>query len=454
MENTKDLNTKPLSIKQYLIISSLLFALFFGAGNLIFPIHLGQLAGSNWISAALGFLCTGVLLPLLSVLAISITKSNGVYDIAKPLGNKFAIIFMILVHATLGPLFATPRTATVTFSVGFQPMIPAKYSGIALLIISALFFAGTYMISYKESNITKQVGKILNPIFLILLFIAFLLAFLHPMGNAGIQNITPEYKNASFFNGFLEGYNTMDALAGLAFGVTVVTAVKQLGKTSPKSNAKATAWAGILSEILVGIIYVILIWIGATSLELFKVAADGGPTFNQFMTHYLGSTGNALLATLLTLTCLTTAVGLVSAFAQDFHNHFPKVSYRQWLAINCGLSFIIANCGLSTIIQWSTPVLMLLYPYAIFLIILSIFSPLFKKDSIVYITTIICITIPAFMDMLASLPAYSTNNGFMQSIISFHNSYFPFASLGMDWVIPGIIGLFIGLIIHIAKKNK
>lgn len=140
MENTKDLNTKPLSIKQYLIISSLLFALFFGAGNLIFPIHLGQLAGSNWISAALGFLCTGVLLPLLSVLAISITKSNGVYDIAKPLGNKFAIIFMILVHATLGPLFATPRTATVTFSVGFQPMIPAKYSGIALLIISALFF--------------------------------------------------------------------------------------------------------------------------------------------------------------------------------------------------------------------------------------------------------------------------------------------------------------------------
>ncbi|MCL0319000.1 branched-chain amino acid transport system II carrier protein [Apilactobacillus xinyiensis] len=454
MENTQDLKNKPLSIKQYLLISSLLFALFFGAGNLIFPIHLGQLAGSNWISAALGFLCTGVLLPLLSVLAISITKSNGVFDIAKPLGNKFAIIFMILVHATLGPLFATPRTATVTFAVGFQPMIPAKYSGIALLIISALFFAATYMISYKENNITKQVGKILNPIFLILLFIAFLLAFLHPMGNAGIQSITPAYKNASFFNGFLEGYNTMDALAGLAFGVTVVTAVKQLGKTSPKSNAKATAWAGILSEILVGIIYVILIWIGATSLELFKVASDGGPTFNQFMTHYLGSTGNALLATLLTLTCLTTAVGLVSAFAQDFHNHFPKISYRQWLAINCGLSFIIANCGLNTIIQWSTPVLMLLYPYAILLIILSIFSPLFKKDAIVYVITIICITIPAFMDMLASLPAYAINNSFMQAIVNFHNTYFPFAELGMDWVIPGTIGLIIGLIIHAFKNKK
>src|SRR5699024_10829641 len=114
----RDLTSPRLSFKQYLIVASLLFGLFFGAGNLIFPLHLGQLAGANWGPAALGFLVTGVLLPLLSVLAVAITHAEGVYDIGLPLGPAFALVFMVLIHATIGPLFGTPRTATVSFTVG------------------------------------------------------------------------------------------------------------------------------------------------------------------------------------------------------------------------------------------------------------------------------------------------------------------------------------------------
>ena len=450
----EDLNKKPLSFKQYLVISSLLFALFFGAGNLIFPLHLGQLAGAHWFTAMIGFLCTGVVLPLLSVLAISVTRSKGVYDIGTPLGSTFALVFMVLIHATIGPLFGTPRTATVPFAVGVQPLLPSNFVHYGLLVFSFLFFLAAFLLSYKESSIMASVGKLLNPIFLVLLFVVFFLAFLHPMSSAGIQPVTSAYQNGSFFNGFLEGYNTMDALAGLAFGVTVVTAVNQLGKTNPLSNAKVTAKAGFLAEALVGLIYVVLIWLGATTLGQFKASADGGVAFNQLMTYYLGATGHALLATLLTLTCLTTAMGLVAAFAQDFHKHFPKLSYVQWLGLMCVASFLTANFGLDTIIQWSTPMLMFLYPFAMVLILLSVFSPLFKRDSAVYFWVVLLTTVPALMDMLASFPPVVSQSAFAKMVGNFQQSYLPLASIGMDWVPFAIVGLLFGLMCHWYKNKK
>ncbi|GAA6114154.1 branched-chain amino acid transport system II carrier protein [Apilactobacillus apinorum] len=450
----QDLNTKPLSTKQYLVVSSLLFALFFGAGNLIFPIHLGQLSGSHWVLAMLGFLCTGVVLPLLSVLAISVTRSKGVYDIGLPLGPTFALVFMVLIHATIGPLFGTPRTATVPFAVGVQPFLPDKYVHVGLLVFSFLFFLAAFLLSYKESTIMDSVGKLLNPVFLVLLFVVFFLAFLHPMSSAAAQPVTAAYQNGSFFNGFLEGYNTMDALAGLAFGVTVVTAVNQLGKTNPFSNAKVTAKAGFLAEGLVGLIYVVLIWLGATTLGHFKLSADGGVAFNQLMGYYLGTTGHALLATLLTLTCLTTAMGLVAAFAQDFHKHFPVLSYVQWLGLMCVASFLTANFGLDTIIQWSTPMLMFLYPFAMVLILLSVFSPLFQRDPVVYFWVVLFTTVPALMDMLASFPPVVSQSTFAKVVGGFQQHYLPFASIGMDWVVFAVVGLLLGLMCHYLKNKR
>ena len=285
-EIEQDLNTKPLSWKQYLIVASLLFGLFFGAGNLIFPIHLGQLSGANWGMATFGFLVTAVLLPLLAVLAISASHAKGVYDIGTPLGNKFALIFMVLIHLTLGPLFATPRTASISFSVGLQPVLPKSAAKPALLIFSAIFFILAFIISYEQSTILDSIGRILNPLFLLLLFSVFLLAAISPMGAAKDQSVTTAYQSASFFNGFIEGYNTMDALAGLAFGYTIVSAVRQLGKTSAKSNAKVTARAGVLATGAIGIIYIGLIWLGATTLNHFKISQEGGTVFNQIVTYY------------------------------------------------------------------------------------------------------------------------------------------------------------------------
>jgi Branched-chain amino acid permeases len=170
---------KKLTKGNYLFIGSMLFGMFFGAGNLIFPIHLGQLAGSHWLPAAIGFLITGTLLPLLAVIAISITRSNGIYDLAKPIGKKYATIFMILLCATLGPLFATPRTATTPFQIAFGQQLSASQTPWALFIYSLIFFTITWAFARKPGEIVNSIGKLLNPLFLILLAIIFGFAFLN-----------------------------------------------------------------------------------------------------------------------------------------------------------------------------------------------------------------------------------------------------------------------------------
>ncbi|WPC17299.1 branched-chain amino acid transport system II carrier protein [Pediococcus inopinatus] len=447
------LEEKKLTKKDYVVVSSMLFALFFGAGNLIFPLHLGQLSGSNWLPAALGFLVTGVLLPLLSVLAISITRSEGVYDIGKPLGATFALVFMVLIHGTIGPLFGTPRTATVSYTVGLAPLIPAQYQTLGLVVFSAVFFGLAYFLSVEQSKIVSNVGKLLNPVFLVLLAFVFFLGFSNPMGTPVKQAVTSAYKTGAFTNGFLQGYNTMDALAGLAFGVTVVTAIKYMGKKNPNGIAMVTARAGLFSMGFEGVIYVALILLGSMSLGKFKLSANGGIAFDQIVNHYLGVVGQSILAALITLTCLTTAIGLVAAFAQDFHKHFPKISYKTWLAFTSAASFLTANLGLNQIISWSTPVLMFLYPLAMALILLSVLSPLFKRDPVVYKFVVTFTVIPALFDMMAAFPPVVSQSALGKLMANFQQSYLPLAKYGLDWLLPALLGMVLGVACHLVKQH-
>lgn len=448
-----DLESPKLTTKQYLVVSSLLFGLFFGAGNLIFPLHLGQLAGSHWLGASVGFLVTGVLLPLVSVLAIAVTRAEGVYDIGRPLGTGFALAFMVLIHATIGPLFGTPRTASVSFTVGVAPFVSKGNHQLALLVFSAVFFLLAFMFSYHENNILANVGKVLNPMFLALLFLMFLVAFVRPMGNPMTVHATSAYLHNSFFNGFLQGYNTMDAPAGLAFGVTVVSAVRQMGMKRENDVAKVVGKAGLFGMGAVAFVYLLLIVAGAMSLGKFKLSADGGVAFTQVVNYYGGPFGQAVLAVLITVTCLTTAVGLVAAFAQDFHKHFPKVSYHTWLVLTTFSSFLFANFGLDTIIAWSMPMLMFLYPLVLVLGLLSVFSPAFKRDGVVYFFVVLFTVVPAVTDMVVTFPKVVGGSPFGQAVASFR-SYLPLSGMGMSWVVPALVGLVVGLLVHFFRNSR
>lgn len=446
---------RQLTTKDYLIISSMLFALFFGAGNLIFPLHLGQLAGKNWIFAMAGFIVVSVILPLLAILAMALTRSKGVYDIALPMGKTFALGFMILIQATIGPFFATPRTASISYTVSIAPLVPKNYQQLASIIYIGIFFAICFWISYNENDILTSLGKVLNPIFLALLFLVFLVAFIKPMGNPNQFVPTTDYlsQGSAFLHGFLEGYNTMDALAGLAFGVTIISAVKQMGKKEPKAITVVTMRAGAIGMFAIAVIYFLLIILGAMSLGHLKVSADGGVAFVQIVHSYAGVLGQIILAMLMTLTCVTTAAGLIAAFAQDFHTHFPKLSYHAWLTFACVLSFIIGNFGLVSIIMWSKPILMLIYPISIALIFLALLAPLFKNARYVFMICIGFTLGPAILDMLANIPPIISNLTVIKNIITIRK-YLPFANMGFSWLVPMLIGLFIGYLTYLIVSHK
>ena len=325
--------------------------------------------------------------------------------------------------------------------------------GTALLVFSALFFLAGFAFSYHQNNILSNVGKVLNPLFLSLLFLVFVVAFARPLGNPQTAAVTSAYKHGALVNGFLEGYNTMDALAGLAFGITVVTAVRGMGQKDAKSVSKVVAKSGLLAVLAIGFIYLLLILMGAMSLGRFKVSDNGGVAFNQIVNVYGGVFGQALLAFLLTVTCLTTAVGLVAAFAQDFHKHFPQVSYHAWLALSCLASFLAANFGLDTIIAWSTPMLMFLYPLSMVLILLSVFSPLFKTVGVVYFFVILFTVVPALGDMVVAFPSVVSQSSFGLAVASLRNNL-PLANMGLSWLVPALVGLVVGLVVHFVKSKK
>lgn len=438
------MEAKQAGIKTYLVIGSLVFGMLFGAGNLVFPVHLGQLAGSQWVAAAGGFISSGVVLPLLALLALSVTHTRGLFELAQPVGNWFALIFLVLVHATIGPLCATPRTATVPYAIGVAPYLPPRLQAVGLVLYTGAFFLLTYLFAVREGKVTEIIAKVLNPAFLVMLLVIFVLAFVRPMGALSKPTPVKDYLTNAFANGFLQGYNTMDALAMLIFGVTIIAAVQQMGFARAKVSL-ATARGGSVGIAGVGVLYLGLIYLGTTSRNRFALATNGGTTLNQVAYYYLGGFGNALLLTLASVTCLTTAMGLVIAFSQDFHNRFPKVSYKTFLRVNCLVSFLIANLGLDQIVAWSTPVLMFLYPLAIALILVAILSPLFKNNAWVYRWTLGLTVIPALCDMVNALPPVLRNAGVNQIIIS-AAKHLPLFAAGFAWLPFAVVGFVIGLV--------
>lgn len=446
---------KRLSWSSYALVGSLLFGLFFGAGNLIFPVHMGQEAGSSVGIATLGFLITAIGLPFLGVVAIGISCSTGLFDLASRVHKGYGYLLTILLYLTIGPFFAIPRTCTVSYEIGFAPFIPEGYQGIGLLVFTLLFFLSALFFALRPSQILDWVGKILNPLFLLFLSFLVVASFVRPMGPVSAAAVQASYATSPFSKGFLEGYNTMDALASLAFGIIVVQALKDLGVKSPKGIALGTIKAGAVSVLLMGLIYACLAYIGATSLSQFSLSANGGIALAQVARYFFGPWGSVLLALIVTFACLKTAIGLITACSETFHGLFPKrLGYTTFVILFTLVSALIANVGLTRIISLSIPVLMFLYPLAISLIILGLLSPLFHNRQIVFALTTACTLLESFGDLFNAMPAAFKDNGIIASILSAYQRHVPFFNLGMGWVVPMAAGLAFGWILALATKRQ
>ena len=446
---------KKLTFRETIFVASMLFGMFFGAGNLIFPASMGQLSGSHvWLAAA-GFLITGVGLPLLGVAALGISRKDGLLALGSSVGEKYGVFFTCVLYLTIGPFFAIPRCATVSYTVGIQRILPGTGQTAALAVFSLLFFGAVLFFSLRPGEILTWIGKVLNPLFLCFLGILIVRALISPMGE--IAEIVPagEYASAAFSTGLLEGYNTMDALAGLAFGIIVVNVIRNLGVSEPGEVAKQTIRAGVFSAALMALIYVLVAVVGAQSRGMLATAGNGGEALAQIAEHYFGGAGAIILAVTVTVACLKTAVGLITSCSETFVQMFPGgPSYRVWAVIFSVLSFAIANLGLNAIIAWSQPVLMFLYPLAIVLILLTLTGRLFGNDRTVLRWTIGFTAAAAVFDFLRAMPEGALAALHLEGAVNTAAGIVPFMKQGFGWVSPAVLGLVAGLILRAVRRRK
>lgn len=436
-----------LSFSSYATIGFMLFALFFGAGNLIFPAQLGQNAGTNFWPAVTAFLITGVGLPLLGILAMSFSGSRDLQELAGRVHPAYGIFFTSLLYLTIGPFFAAPRTGTVAYEVGIAPFVSEGSQQTGLLLFTVLFFAATLIFSLYPGQIVNTVGKFLAPGLVGLIAILLLVVIFKPMGE--IQAPQEAYQNGAFVKGFLEGYNTMDALASLVFGIIVIKAIRAMGVTSNKGILVSTAKSGVVAITLLGAIYVGIAYLGATSVDVIGIAATGGPVLSSAVSYYFGTIGSVFLAVMIILACLTTAIGLMISCAEYFHSLFPRFSYKTLVVFFTVVTFVIANFGLANIITFSIPVLMFLYPLAIVLMILAFLSPLFDHARLVYGSTIAVTFLISLFDGLKTFCSLLGIDyfGWMVPVVDLYEQTLPFYNEGLGWLLPALIVIIITSVI-------
>lgn len=439
-----------LNVRQKILVAATLFGMFFGAGNLIFPVHLGQLAGRNVLSAMVGFIITAVGIPILGVAAIGSTHSDGLQALANKVGTGYGYWFTCLLYLTIGPFFAIPRCATTSFTTGILPMLREGTSEpMALFVFSLVFFAVVLALSLRPAGITVWIGKIINPIFLIFLGILVFAALCQP--GAAVSTVVPAeaYENKAFFSAFIEGYGTMDAIAGLAFGIVVIDIIRGMGVKEDSRIARDVLSSGILTGLLMAVIYVATILMGAQSRGLFEISDNGGIALAQISNYYLGSIGSLVLAVTITFACLKTSIGLVTSCSDTFSRMFPKgPKYRTWAIVFTVFSFCISNFGLSKILDYSLPVLMFLYPLAITLILLALLGRFFDHDRSVYLSVTVFTCAAALFDFLKTLPEAIRP----QKLVALAEKVLPWFDLNLGWVIPAALGLVVGLMMHRRKK--
>lgn len=429
---------KTLSAKEVLAVGLMLFALFFGAGNMIFPPFLGQEAGTNVWTAIFGFLITGVGLPLLGIIAIA--KNGDLQTIASRVHPVYGIIFTVIMYLAIGPFFGIPRTGTVAYEIGVTPFLieTASKNGLSLFIYTIVFFGITAWLSLNPSKLVDRIGKFFTPALLIILAVLVIKSFITPLGALN----TPEgpYADGAFFKGFIEGYLTMDTIAALVFGIVVIGSIKGMGVTNKGSLMKLCVTAGLIAAAGLAMVYLSLAYIGASSLEALGKMDNGGAILSASAQYLFGSAGAVILALAITVACLTTSVGLVSASAQYFSKLLPGVSYKTIVAILSVFSMVVANIGLTQLIQISLPILIIIYPLAIVLILLSFMHNAFNGYSAVYIGALIPTGMISLIDGLKTA-------GMDVAFITESLQFLPFFSQGIGWLAPAIAGAIIGYIL-------
>ena len=427
-----------LGKKQMLLVSFMLFSLFFGAGNLIFPPFLGQNAAEATPQAILFFMITAVALPVLGVIVVA--KFKGLEALASKVNPKFAVFYTIMIYLSIGPGLGIPRAASLPFEMAIAPYLPENSPiKIYLFIFSLVFFIVAYWLASNPGKLIDRIGKFLTPSLLTLIVFLFICFVFKGTKSVGVAQ--GDYATNPFVKGFLEGYLTMDTIAALNFGFVIASTLNSLGIKNDKSVVLYTVKCGIAAGSILASVYLMLSYMGSASSGVFALAENGAWTLRCIVYDLFGNPGAILLAAIFTLACLTTCVGLMTSCSQYFSTLTKKIQYKHWLLIITIFSFAICNQGLSALLSLSIPVLDAIYPISIVLIVLGLLDYYFKDNTIIYPLTI------ATVGTVSVVYALESVNIVIPFITNIFNML-PFYSLGLGWSVVALVSMVLSLVLY------
>ncbi|OOF46108.1 branched-chain amino acid transport system II carrier protein [Rodentibacter trehalosifermentans] len=437
-------------IKKAGLTGLLLFGMFFGAGNLIFPPSLGALSGGQFWPAILGFVLSGVGIAVLTLIIGMLNPKGYVDEISQKISPWFATLYLVMLYLSIGPFFAIPRTATVAYEVGIAPMLSENTGAKELGLFTLCYFLAAYFIALNPSKILDSIGRILTPIFA-LLIVALVGLGIAKYGADLPQTASGDYAQNAFGTGFIEGYNTLDALASVAFSLVAIQTLKQLGFRSRKEYVSTIWLVGIVVALGFSVLYIGLAYLGnrfPVPMEVMNTDINKGVyILSQATQAIFGKSAQWFLAVMVAMTCFTTTAGLIVSTAEFFASRFPHFSYKHYAGLFTLMGLAVANLGLNAIIHFSLPVLLILYPITISIVMLVIVNKYVALSKIGMQLTIAFVTIVSLASVLGEQ--------FQVLLLQQWINHLPFADLSLPWFIPSLVGLMLALVLpHRQKGNN
>ena len=434
-----------LSTRNRMLVGLTLFSMFFGAGNLIFPPYLGAMAGTKTPLAMLGFSITAIGFPILGVIAVA--HAGSLDELAGRVHPVFAKVFTLLIYLSIGPCLAIPRTASTSFEMAVTPFLSGDTSKTMIqLIYSILFFAVAFYVSLSPEKLTHLLGRFTSPCLLILIGIMFVGCLLAPP--AGYGESYGLYAQSPVLQGFLGGYQTMDAIAALNFGIIIAMNINNRGVTERSAVVKEITYAGWIAGLIFLVVYGAIAHVGAIAGGAYGELADGTAALTAITRDLFGNAGIILLGLIFLLACLNTCIGLISCCSEYFSQILPRFSQRQWAFFFAFVSMVISNAGLSAILAVSVPVLGMIYPPALVLILLSFWDGA-RKRKLVYPLAIAFTSVTSIIVVLAT-------GGFMTipGLTSFLMDSIPAIVRELLWVGPALVGILLGWFLSPAPSAE
>lgn len=431
------------STKDMLVLGMMVFALFLGAGNIIFPPMAGYHSGTDWFSASLGFIVTGVVLPFLTLITVAV-KGRG-ERLSVDLPRWVSVTFWVALYLILGSTFAMPRVTNTAYELGFLPLGFVEKSTASHLIFAFVFNFVSMFFMLKQGTMISAIGKFMTPALLFLLVAVGIAVVRTPL--SPINEPINQYVDFAFFSGIVDGYQTMDVLSAMAFGGIVARALASRGVTSPQDVVVITIKAGLIAVGLLAALYICLFYLGATSDAVSQTATNGGQIFSRYVDALYGALGTWLMCGIVLLASMTTFVGVTSACADFFATFNPRLDYRFWVVVSTLLTTIVSTFGLDTLLRVTIPVLLLIYPTTVALVFLQFARRKMRNPRFTYGFTVAVLVVMSAFDTLNNIGLLNEN-----VLAVLHRM--PLFKEGIGWLLPGVIAFIISFVAGNMRPAK